>query len=257
MSVTKNGVTAVLLALSANVPAAGNADLGTRVQQLERKLDSRGLMDMQGQVTALQREVQQLRGEIEVQTHTLKNLQKRQRDLYLDIDRRLYRLEAGGATPQPTSSRGTATSGAAVSGLAASATASVAAIATLSPADQRKAYDQAFELLKEGRYTDASAAFQLFLKTYPDSSYADNAQYWLGEVYYVTRQFKQALSEFDKVLTQHSGSSKSADARLKMGYIFYEQKDWAKARKALEQVIKDFPGSTSAKLARERLDLIQ
>ena len=259
MWVIRGTATAVLLALSANLPAASNAELETRLRQLERKLDSRGLVDMHAQLTALQREVQQLRGEVEVQTHTLESLQKRQRDLYLDIDRRLHRIEAGGVETQSTLPGGAAAPRAAVAGSATATTASApaAAVATLNPAEQRKAYDQALELLKEGRYTDASAAFQSFLKTYPGSSYADNAQYWLGEVYYVTREFKSALGEFDKVLTQHTGSTKSADARLKMGYIYYEQQDWAKAREALGQVVKDSPGTTSAKLAQERLDRMQ
>jgi tol-pal system protein YbgF len=129
--------------------------------------------------------------------------------------------------------------------------------AALDPAEQRKAYDKALELLKEGRYNDAASAFQSFLKTYPGSSYADNAQYWLGEVYYVTRQFKPAMVEFEKVLSGYSGSSKAADARLKMGYIQYELKDWSRARELLSEVVKGYPGSTSARLAQERLDRMQ
>jgi tol-pal system protein YbgF len=252
-----------LLALSAEVPAVSKADLEARIQKLERKLDSRSLVNMHEQVTALQREVQQLRGEVEVQTHTLESLQKRQRDLYLDIDRRLHRLEAGGVETQ--SGLPGATAGASGVGTGA-ASAGVSTVKTaqpektpavLNPAEQRKAYDKALELLKEGRYTDASAAFQAFLKDYPGSSYADNAQYWLGEVYYVTRKFKPALAEFDKVLTQYPGSTKASDARLKMGYIHYEQNNWAEARKVLGQVVKDAPGSTSARLAQERLDRMQ
>jgi tol-pal system protein YbgF len=263
MWVTRTAVTAILLVLSAEVPAASNADLEARIKQLERKLDSRSLVDMHEQVTALQREVQQLRGDIEVQTHTLESLQKRQRDLYLDIDRRLHRMEAGGIETQ-SGLAGTAAgasgvvSGTAPAGVAGAKTAEPPkAVAALNPAEQRKAYDEALELLKEGRYADASAAFQSFLTTYPGSSYADNAQYWLGEVYYVTRKFKQALAEFDKVLKKYPESTKTADARLKMGYIYYEQSNWAEARTTLGQVVKDSPGSTSARLAQERIDRMQ
>jgi len=222
-------------------------------------------VNMHDQVTSLQREVQQLRGDIEVQTHTLESLQKRQRDLYLDIDRRLHRMEAGGVETQ--SRAPAATSAPEASAVAPGTTQAVVpgvktaetreSAAALNPAEQRKAYDQALELLKEGRYTEASTAFQAFLKTYPGSSYADNAQYWLGEVYYVTRKFKPALTEFEKVLTQYPGSTKTADARLKMGYIYYEQNNWAEARKILGQVVKDSPGSTSARLAQERIDRMQ
>lgn len=250
----------VLLAAGANAPAASKSELEARIAQLERRLDSGGLMDLLSQVSQLQQQVQQLRGDIEVQNHTLENLQKRQRDLYLDIDRRLHRLEAGGVEAQPALS-GAAPAAPAQPPLAgataAAAPAAAAAAPALNPADQRKAYDKALELLKDGRYDDAAAAFGDFLKQYPDSSYADNAQYWLGEVYYVTRQFPKALEEFDKVLKNYPDSTKSADARLKLGYIQYELKDWAKARALLNEVVAKYPGTTSARLAQERLDRLK
>jgi len=269
MSVSRTALALALLAVSAGASAASNSELDARLQQLERKLESRSLVDMLEQVTALQREVQQLRGDVEVQNHTLESLQKRQRDLYLDIDRRIHRLEAGGvetasavsATPAAGAGTGAAVAGsAAVAGTTtagSSAAPAPAVTSSLSPAEQRKAYDQALDLLKEGRYTEASTAFAGFLKTYPDSSYADNAQYWLGEVYYVTRQFQPALTEFGKVLDAYSGSAKSADAMLKIGYIQYELKDWTKARAMLTRVVKEHPDSTSARLAQERLDRMQ
>lgn len=258
----------ILLAVAAQAPAASRSELEARIVQLERKLDSRSLVDMLNQVTEMQRQMQQLRGDIEVQSHTLESLQKRQRDLYLDIDRRLHRLEAGGVTESPSGMTGAApaasAAGAPVAPAAAAAPAAggaaVAATApalTLNPAEQRKAYDQALELLKEGRYNDAAGAFQGFLKQYPGSSYADNAQYWLGEVYYVTRQFPAALTEFDKVLKNHPGSPKAADAKLKQGYIQYELKDWGKARTLLGEVVSGYPGTTSARLAQERLDRLK
>jgi tol-pal system protein YbgF len=273
----RNTLFVMLLAVSANASAVSKAELEARLEQLERKLDSRSLVNLLDQVTALQGEVQQLRGDIEVQTHTLESLQKRQRDLYLDIDRRLHRLEAGGVQGQAAAPGDKMTGGAPAAAAGATAPAVGAAgsaagvtgmspekppatkpvAPALNPAEQRKAYDQALELLKEGRYTDAATAFQSFLKQYPDSSYADNAQYWLGEVYYVTRKFEPALTEFDKVIKNHPASPKVADAKLKMGYIQYELKDWAKASELLNQVTKGYPGSTSARLAQERLERMQ
>ncbi len=251
---SRSALLLVLLTLGANASAASKAELEARIVQLERKLDSRGLVDMFNQLTELQRQVQQLRGDVEVTNHTLENLQKRQRDLYLDIDRRLHRLETGGVAapsaetpvlPGPGGAPGAVTPPAA------------AAMPALDPAEQRKAYDQALELLKQGRYDDAAAAFQAFLKKYAGSSYADNAQYWLGEVYYVTRQFPLALAEFSKVIDGYPDSPKVADARLKLGYIYYEQKDWAKARSQLSGVVQNYPDTTSARLAQERLDRLK
>jgi tol-pal system protein YbgF len=288
MSATRAALALVLLAVGTSVSAASKSELENRIQQLERKLDSRSLVDLMDQVKALQREVQQLRGDIEVQAHNTDGLQKRQRDLYLDIDRRLHRLETGGVEAAPAAdaaapgaatagaglaapASGSAMGGSAMGGSAmggsamgepapvmGSAAASAAAAAppavTLNPADERKDYDSALEILKEGRYNEASTAFQQFLSKYPGSGYADNAQYWLGEVFYVTREFESALGEFEKVVTAYPDSSKVADAKLKMGYIRYELKDWDKARELLNQVVQNYPGSTSARLAQERLE---
>lgn len=268
MWLTRTALVFCLLVYGSLASAISKDELEARVQQLERRLDSRGLVSLMEQLAVLQREVQQLRGDIEVQAHRMESLQKRQRDLYLDIDRRLHSVEAGGAQggagdvpgnaavvpPRPIGAippmapftpPGSSTPAAAVGS---------ATSAALNPAEQRKDYDRALEQLKEGRYTEASSAFKAFLKKYPGSSYADNAQYWLGEVYYVTREFQPALSEFGKVVEGYPESTKIADAKLKIGYIQYELKDWSKAREMLSQVVQAYPGTTTARLAKERLD---
>ncbi|MEE9342692.1 MAG: tol-pal system protein YbgF, partial [Gammaproteobacteria bacterium] len=117
----------------------------------------------------------------------------------------------------------------------------------------RQAYDNALATLKEGSYEEAAEQFKTFLDHYPQSSYADNSQYWLGEVYYVTRKFPMALKEFEKVIAFFPDSSKIADARLKLGFINYELKNWVAARAELEQVVREFPSSTPARLAADRL----
>jgi len=261
---TKTALAVCLLVYGSTASAVSKDELEVRVQKLERRLDSRSLVSLMEQVSALQREVQQLRGDIEVQTHSMESLQKRQRDLYLDIDRRLHRLEAGGVQGQvsgvpgrPAAVAPAGRDGAVPPPLTPTQSPTVgsaAPAAGLNPAQERKDYDRALEQLKEGRYTEASSAFQAFLGKYPGSSYADNAQYWLGEVYYVTREFQPALSEFGKVVDSYPDSTKIADAKLKIGYIQYELKDWTKARQMLNQVVQAYPGTTTARLAQERLD---
>ncbi len=116
------------------------------------------------------------------------------------------------------------------------------------PADQ-----QAINLLKDGRYEEAIAAFQKFLVRYPKGQFADNAQYWLAEANYVLRHFPTAIEEFNKVLVNYPDSQKIADAMLKIGYCYYELKKWQQARKILEELVKRFPDSTAAQLAKNRL----
>lgn len=250
--------TLILAAALAAAPAvqARDGDLDQRVQRLEQLMQSRGLMEMLTRLEQLQREVQELRGQVEVQGHTLEQLKKRQRDLYMDVDRRLQQLESGapaagaaggiGAPDQPPQPSAASQPGETGDADAVTADAAVGA-------DQRQQYQQALDILREGRYMQAAEAFSGFLQAHPDSAYAANAQYWLAESYYVTRQFPRALEEFRQVVETYSDSNKVADARLKIGFIHYEMEDWQAARQALETVIEDYPGTTAARLAEERL----
>lgn len=250
--------TSVLLVLMLSVgmtavQAASNSQLEARIEKLERMLESRGLLGLLDQVESLQREIQQLRGEVELQNYNLESTTGRQRELYLDIDRRLHRLEVG---DQQGDSAIPATPGPAESSAVLPPAGHKPAAVQQAPGspDERKDYDHALSLLRDGRYTDAATAFQAFLQKYPQSEYADNAQYWLGEVHYVSRQFPQALEAFGRIQRDYADSTKSGDALLKTGYIHYELKDWSKARATLSQVVKEYPGSTAARLAEERLE---
>ena len=255
---------AVLLSLFTATPALAisKQEIEARLDSLDRRIESRSLVDMLNRIEQLQRDVQQLHGEIEVQTHTLEDMQRRQRELYLDIDRRLQQLESAqmaqplepmepGAdvpvtTPQPLPVPGR---------VPASPVEPVAPVAPPSaPSGEEQAeYEKALAILREGRYADAAMTFSQFLTTYPGSAYADNASYWLGETYYVTRDFDRALAAFSKLAMNHPQSPKLPDARLKIGYIHYEKKDWASARQELTGLVADFPETTAARLAADRL----
>ena len=121
-------------------------------------------------------------------------------------------------------------------------------------AKQQLAYQAAFDLLKEGRYPESITAFEQFLASYPGGAYADNAQYWLGEARYVTRDFTASARDFQLVLKQYPGSPKVPDAMLKLGYAQYELKQWAAARSVLTELRKKYPNSTAARLAASRLE---
>lgn len=139
----------------------------------------------------------------------------------------------------------------AVTAIAAPEVATSAAVS--SPEEVQLAYDEAFQALKELRYADAAQGFQGFLDAYPDSSLAGNAQYWLGESYYVTRNYDIALQAFEDLLRDYPDSTKRGDGLLKIGFTHYELEQYDEARSALEQVQRDFPGSTLSRLAESRL----
>ena len=239
----------LLLLVTSPAFAVSKAELENRIQLLEKKLN-RVVLEQLDEVNGLRQEIQQLRGDIEVQSHEVQTLQKKQRDLYLDIDRRLTALESG---RQPTAGYGSRQEDGGYSAGNTGSSAPAGGASAVDDASARQEYDKALDILKQGRYEQALAAFKQFLQRYPNSSYTDNAQYWIGEVYYVTRKFPLALQEFDRVIKRFPDSPKVADARLKSGFINYELKQWSAARTALEQVRDNYPGSTPARLAEERL----
>jgi len=214
-------------------------DLDRRLQAVERVVQNQSLADMSQQLIALERRADELQGTDEQIEYNANATYERQRELYADLDARIQGLEAA---------------------LQARSSVNVLEGGPLAPGQlpvpggsDRDNYQAAFELLKEQRYEPAAMAFQQFLKTYPDSELADNAQYWLAESYYVTQKFEQALSTFKKVIDQYPRSRKVPDALLKMGYCNYELKRWNDARGALTKVQADYPETTAARLAGQRL----
>lgn len=254
-----------MLAVTLVSPAwpASNQSIQDRLDRIERQLEGRGLIDMLNQVQKLQSDVQQLRGDIEVQNHQMEEMQRRQRELYLDIDRRLQTLETGHA-PVPALAPAPATETPGVStpppAVAPPVTvtpppppAMAPAATPVNPAEEQAAYEKALAILREGRYAEAVMAFNQFLADYPNGAYSDNAYYWLGETYYVTRDFDHALATFNTLAESYPQSSKLAGAKLKIGYIYYEKHDWKEARQILKGLVDAYPGTTEARLAEDRL----
>ncbi len=278
------GLLAGVLA-SAPLPAAdepSTRSLDQRIDRLENIIDSGQIAELIQRIGELERELRDLRGQLEVQGNRIDELRKRQRNLYADLDRRIRELEVAG-TQGSASGDGAGSSGT-DAGVTGGATASDgdtgadggrsgdagqqqgqqqdgeqgAAAAGEQPGDgdgeaARKAYDEAFEMLKGGRYGESADAFAQFVEAYPGSPYADNAQYWLGESRYVRRDFEAALKAFRKVVSDYPESAKVPDARLKIGYALYEVGRLEEARSALQKVMQEHADSAVARLAEERL----
>ena len=222
------------LALAAVPGPAADRDLEARVQALERRLSSQVLMEMLQRLDQLQREVQALRGQVET--------------LQYQVDR-LRQAQNVPAAPSPVPAPPEAASpepapAAAVQGGGTDTSAEAV----------RQAYRQAFDQLQAGHYDDAIDAFSEFLQRYPEAPLAANAYYWLGEAYYVKRDFPAAREAFRQVVERFPASPKAADALLKLGYVAFEQGRWQDARRRLQAVVERFPGTRAAKLAADRLE---
>jgi tol-pal system protein YbgF len=274
---TRFGAAVLAAALISPVCAESNLSTSEWLDRIERQLEGRGLIDLVNQLEKLQGDVQQLRGEIEVQNHQIDDMQRRQKDQYLDIDRRLQALEtgqpAGTASVAPVPTPGTSAVTAPPSYQTPSSYQAPPSYETPSPvaappvtvappavapapvntAEQQAEYEKALAILREGHYGEAATAFNQFLEKYPGSAYSDNAYYWLGETYYVTRDYDRSLASFKQLIGSYPQSPKLPGAKLKIGYIYYEKQDWAAARQELSGVVTGYPDSTEARLANDRL----
>jgi len=218
-------------------------DLDGRVERTERSVNNQVAVSQH--VDEMQAQLRELQGRIDELEHANQALMKQQRDMYSDLDKR---LGGGGAA-------GAAAAGAAAGGAAGAADAAGSAEAAPSSTEQA-VYSQAFDALKAGSYSVAIAGFKDFMGTYPSSPLAENAQYWLGEAYYVNHDYDAAAGAFRAVLKKWPDSRKAPDALLKLGYTQYAQKQYPAAKATLTDVTQKYPGTDSARLAADRLKRI-
>jgi tol-pal system protein YbgF len=235
------------LTVCASTPAADDAtqqklnDLEARVQRLERSLANQ--VTLSQHLDETQAQLRELQGRIDELEHSQEALTKQQRDLYADLDKRV----GGGSAPA-------AAAAGAAGGVGAGA---AAGSADNQPSSTEQAvYGQAFDALKAGSYSVAITGFKDFLGTYPTSALAENAQYWLGEAYYVNHDYDAAAGAFRTVLKKWPDSRRAPDALLKIGYTQYAQKQYPAAKATFTDVTKKYPGTDSARLAADRLQRI-
>lgn len=221
-------------------------DLEARLIRIERVVENQSLVQLAAELDSLRSQTQALRGELETLRFESENSDSRQRELYVDVDRRLQSLESAPRAFAPPP---------AVAPAAGALPAEAPPVVAARPAgsDQQN-YQAAFDLIQSRKYEEAGQAFTTFLAQFPTSPLADNAQYWLAETYYVRGNFNDALPEFRKVIEQYPQSAKLPDALLKVGYCQIELGDRNAARTSLQEVMRQFPDTTAARLASQRLD---
>ncbi len=252
--------------------------LEDRVAALELQLKSQGLVELFNQVEQLKSDVARLRGQIEVLNHEQEQTQKRQRDLYIDLDSRLRRLEGGpGASVPPTASGASvppAASAAPAPGLTTgapsgpgpapvapptvaaapgAAAASTGDGAANTAAIEQRAYDVALDQFKARNYAAAIASFSAFVKSYGKSPLAPSAQYWIGNSQFALKDYRAAIATQRQLIAAFPGNSKIPDALLNIATSQFELGDAAASRRTLEELIAKHPQSEAAAKARQRL----
>lgn len=267
--------------------AASTDELARQVQALQKLADSldarlgklegaiqqnQQLLGLLKEVETLKAEVSRMRGQAEVQVHQLETLGKRQNDLYVDLDQRLADLvnqakaaksapvaatappPAAPAAQEAPSAPATATTPApATAKSEPPAVATPAATPQLDPLVESRTYETALNHFREANYAGAIAGFKGFLKAYPDSALAPNAQYWIGYAYYAQKDYKSALAHQQKLIAAYPTSAKVPDALLNIATNQIALDNLTGARKTLEELVAKHPGTNAANLAARRL----
>ena len=202
--------------------------LEREVMETRASVDGIGAAGLGSSVGMLEEELRELRGEVESLRYRLREVQAQR-------------------------IRGGANAGASAAPSVAAPPPTAAPRGSGSSRDDQSDYLAAFGKLKTGAYGDAASAFRDFLQEHPGSAYAPNAQYWIGEAYYVQREFDRAWEAFSAVLEKYPDSLKAADARLKQGLIRVDQGRMQDARAILQEVATQHAGSSAGRIAAERL----
>ena len=270
----------VLFLLVSQVVAGQKVSIQDRLSKLEQQSGGQSnVADLVIQLQQLQTQIAQLQGTIEEQNFQISELKERQKVLYVDMDSRLAELEKNKLS-QSTNNNELVVDSAIVDAGVQTQSVTIAdpvvresvdaqlstntlnqnnISATSSqtdPAIEQK-YQAAFSQLKAGRFNESARMFEDFIQQNPNHQLTDNSYYWLGESYYVTRNYPLALAAFQSLEQKFPLSSKLADSLLKIGYTYHELEDFQQAEQALNKVVNSFPNESVARLAQNRLNLLK
>ena len=215
----------------------------SRQKSIEERLSSidarLGQMDSSGQnravdlvqlIDSLKQDFAKLRGQIEVLANQTEILERRQKDLYVDLDNRLRRLEQTQSQLQDKLSQG-----------------------ERSAASEKQAYEAALNQFKLGNYQLAITSFQGFMTNFASSELVPSAQYWIGNAHYAMRDYKSAIAAQQKVVKLWPENPKAPDALLNIASSQSELGQSNTARETLRGLVKKYPSSPAAEQAKQRL----
>jgi tol-pal system protein YbgF len=232
-------------------------DLNTRieneVEQIARRIDTKAddkklnalFTDLEKLRNQLRGEVAELRGQVEIisnelnaaqqkvdkLTNDLANTQRREKDLYADINQRLSKLEPRNQT---------------IDGVEVEVTQA-----------EQKQFDEAAALLKKKDFARATQAFMAFLQRFPGSGYAAQAYYLLGSSHFAEGDCKNAIPALQTVINRYAMTQRAPDAMLNLAICQDDLNDKSAARDTMEALIKKYPESSAAKTARSKLGALK
>ena len=205
------------------------AAIDARLSQMDSTGQNRAV-DLAQLIESLKQDMARLRGQIEVLANQTETLERRQKDLYVDLDNRLRRLEQNQTQLQDKLSQG-----------------------ERSAAAEKQAYETALNQFKLGNYQLSITSFQNFMTNFSNSEMLPSAQYWIGNAYYAMRDYKSAIAAQQKVVRLWPENSKAPDALLNIASSQAELGQSSAARETLRTLVKKYPSSSASEQAKQRL----
>ena len=204
-------------------------------------------------VELLQRELQQLRGQVEELNYNLERLKQDQKQRYLDLDRRVVSLSSQPSVANETQVA-TVVSQTPQDGNEPALGQVIVAQETYDPEVEKAAYNAAFALIRERQYDASIVALLAFVNDFRQGALLGNAHYWLGEVYMVQGDASLAAESFEIVIGEFPEHRKIPDALYKAGVAYQNIGNVVKANQMLQRVLQEYPDSSAARLAHERVN---
>lgn len=230
-----------------------NYPVGAPAQMPVPAVPVNSTFELMSRLDEAQSEIQQLHGKLEEQAYLIAELKKKQSSMYADFDDRLQQVESKLSGAKPAVTEAPVAESTESTPPTKSAASSEPAASAGSSDEKKQPYQQAFEALRNGQVTQAIEQFNTLLDQDPKNIYANNAQFWLGKAYRISKDSASAKKAFSALLEKYPSSQKVPEALVELGAIEAEQKNSAKAKEYLTRVITDFPTSKSAELAAKKL----
>jgi len=224
------------------------ADLSLRLENLQsevRTLSTR-VEEYQELLKRPSKETDRLKEEMEGRLKTIEEKKKTQDEKLKEIEDRLKGVDGrmAASTSRPESER------------MASTRETLSELKGVSTG-MGDLYKDAYETFHRGDLEGARRKFEAFLKQYPNTELSDNAQFWIGETYYVKKDYEKAILEYEKAIVKYPEGDKIPAALFKQAYAFLELGDKTNARNLFKRVIEKYPQSEQAAIAKKKLETIK
>ena len=237
-------VAVALIALTLAAQAAVAASPEERIRNLEQQIaalqrtytaNAADTVSAVESMKGAQDEMTAMKGQVEANSRILQAQREELMQLIQDLQARVTTLEermGGGFTAGATGAIGRVNASAGAEGAA---------------------YQQGLDQLNGGRFLESAAAFEAFLQQYPKSQLSPGARFMVAESFYLSRDFKRAIKEYQIYIEKYPKDAKIAEATLKQGNCFYELGMMDEARAFYEKVATSYPKSKEAQTARTKI----